>query len=378
MNLRVRSENNSIAWVLGAICLVAVLAAYVTPHSAIHAQATCTGTLLAKSCPENTDTMTVVTSTDETVSSIVLSGGDRDQLVLETDPPVQEGFRQKVAARIFFRLPPDFENPLDADGNNVYQTTISASDGVTTNEFAFAATVTNVEEDGAITFSSRQPEQGTPFTATLNDSDGGISGETWLWEKSADGSTNWSTTSSVTTNVYTPVAADLNNYLRASVTYSDALGSGKTAQERSEHEVHEKHPDNHSPEFPSTETGIRNIDEDSPPGTDIGAPVAALDDEHAGVLIYDLGGPDADSFDFNRTTGQLMTKAELDFEEKNTYNVTVTVTVTDPSLVSVDQAVIIRLNNVEEPGTLTMSTPRPREGERLRCHAGGPRRRHNR
>ena len=180
---------------------------------------------------------------------------------------------------IFFSSTPDYESPRDADGDNVYSTTIVVSDGPNITEYPFTATVTNVEEDGTVTFSSRQPEQGTPFTATLLDSDGGVTVTSWVWEKSADGSTNWGTITGVNTDVYTPVAADLNSYLRATVTYSDALGSGKSAQARSEHEVHEMHPSNHAPEFPSTETGARSIDENSAPGTNIGAPVAASDDD---------------------------------------------------------------------------------------------------
>ena len=113
-----------------------------------------------------------------------------------------------------------------------------------------------------------------------------------------------------------PVEIDENSYLRATVTYSDVFGSGKNAQARSEHEVHEMHPSNHAPEFPSTETGTRSIDENSPPGTNIGAPVAASDDKRADVLTYDLGGADADSFNLERTTGQLLTNAPLNHEAR--------------------------------------------------------------
>ena len=160
-----------------------------------------------------------------------------------------------------------------------------------------------------------------------------------------------------------PVEIDENSYLRATVTYSDVFGSGKNAQARSEHEVHEMHPSNHAPEFPSTETGTRSIDENSPPGTNIGAPVAVSDDERADVLTYDLDGADADSFDLERTTGQLLTNAPLNHEARTIYNVIVTVT--DPSLVTANQSVTIAITNVEEPGIATLSTPTPGEGERV-------------
>ena len=37
------------------------------------------------------------------------------------------------------------------------------------------------------------------------------------------------------------------------------------------------------------------------------------------TLIYSLGGDDADSFDIDGSSGQLSTKAELDYETKSSY-----------------------------------------------------------
>ena len=61
-------------------------------------------------------------------------------------------------------------------------------------------------------------------------------------------------------------------------------------------------------------------------GTNLGAPVAATDPSD--LLTYSLSGTDEESFDITRATGQLMTKAALNHETKETY--TVTVTATDP------------------------------------------------
>ena len=65
---------------------------------------------------------------------------------------------------------------------------------------------------------------------------------------------------------------------------------------------------------------------------DIGDPVVAMkataaEDTSADTLTYDLlSGADAASFDIESTTGQLKTKAALDYETKASYMVTVTVT----------------------------------------------------
>ena len=69
-------------------------------------------------------------------------------------------------------------------------------------------------------------------------------------------------------------------------------------------------------------TAERMVAEGTAAGENIGAPVAATDADDP--LTYALGGPDADSFDIDTATGQLMTKADLDYETKSSYMVTVT------------------------------------------------------
>ena len=45
-----------------------------------------------------------------------------------------------------FKTPPDYENPTDADTNNVYMVTVEASDGPNTDDLAVTITVTDVDE----------------------------------------------------------------------------------------------------------------------------------------------------------------------------------------------------------------------------------------
>ena len=68
----------------------------------------------------------------------------------------------------------------------------------------------------------------------------------------------------------------------------------------------------------------RSVPENTPPGVNIGAPVSATDGDEDGAgnddiefgdtLTYSLSGTDAASFDIDASTGQLLTKAPLDFE----------------------------------------------------------------
>ncbi|HZG47673.1 MAG TPA: PQQ-dependent sugar dehydrogenase [Allosphingosinicella sp.] len=56
-------------------------------------------------------------------------------------------FRITTAGALSFAVPPDFEQPADADGNNVYLVTIAVSDGTTTVTRDLSITVTNVGPD---------------------------------------------------------------------------------------------------------------------------------------------------------------------------------------------------------------------------------------
>ena len=76
--------------------------------------------------------------------------------------------------------------------------------------------------------------------------------------------------------------------------------------------------------FDDGDSTTRTIPENTPANRNIGAPVAATDPDDT-TLTYSLGGTDADDFTLNTSTGQLRTKAALNYEAKDTYEVTVTV-----------------------------------------------------
>ena len=93
----------------------------------------------------------------------------------------------------------------------------------------------------------------------------------------------------------------------------------------------------------------------------IGDPVAAEDPE-GDTLTYSLSGTDAGAFTIITSTGQLRTEEALDFETKSNYSVTVEVhdgrdgsgnTSTD---IDDSQSVTVTIENVEEPGVVTLTT----------------------
>ncbi len=102
--------------------------------------------------------------------------------------------------------------------------------------------------------------------------------------------------------------------------------------------------ENRAPVFTEGESTTRSIAENTLAGENIGTPVAATDADED-TLAYSLSGPDAAAFGIDTTTGQLKTSTLLDYETKNTY--TVTITVSDGKL-TVSIAVTISITDVEE------------------------------
>ena len=128
-------------------------------------------------------------------------------------------------------------------------------------------------------------------------------------------------------------------------------------------------PPNSSPEFPATETGNRGVDENTGPGENIGTPVAASDPDDD-TLTYTLDGSDAAAFDIVMTSGQLQTKAALDYETTNSYSVTVTATDTPGLSAAID--VTITVTNVDETATVSLWPVEPRVGTVLRATLSDP------
>ena len=119
---------------------------------------------------------------------------------------------------------------------------------------------------------------------------------------------------------------------------------------------------------PITEVG-RSVVENTAAGENVGAPVTATDVD-MDIPTYTLGGEDAASFDIDSMTGQLMTKAPLDFEAEPEH--TLTVMATDPSGASAMISVTVNVTNVEEPGTVTLDPERPVVGEMITANLDDP------
>ena len=157
---------------------------------------------------------------------------------------------------------------LDYESTNSYSVAVTATDP-SGEEHTITVTiiVIDAEEAGTVTLSPTQPIVGIALTATLDDPDKVSGSATWLWESSPNGTSSWTPISGATTVSYTPVTTDVGNDLRATASYDDGQGSGKSAQAVSANMVREAPMGmNERPVFPTANTYTRNVGENTPAG----------------------------------------------------------------------------------------------------------------
>ena len=145
---------------------------------------------------------------------------------------------------IRFKEPPDYENPGDANRDNVYKLTLVATDGRQggRNEFRISIFVKNQREQGELTLMASgddpaQPIIGELMTATVSDPDGGIAVVTWQWSRSDTKDGTYTPIPGATSATYRPAPTiaddpdttedesssgpDAGMFLRATATYID-------------------------------------------------------------------------------------------------------------------------------------------------------------
>ena len=244
---------------------------------------------------------------------------------------------------------------LDHETKAAHTVTVTATDSSEASAtIDVTINVDNVEESGTVTLASDRFTVGETIVATLTDPDGSITETTWLWERSLD-KIAWTAIGGATSAEYTPVLEDAGHYLRVTASYADGEGPGKAANGISDEPVQGSSP----PMFSEGTSATRSVEENTAASEDIGGPVQATGDG----LEYALDGQDAASFDIVPETGQLQTKAALDYETQASH--TVTVTATDSSEASATIDVTINVDNVEESGTVTLSSDRFTVGETI-------------
>ena len=243
-------------------------------------------------------------------------------------------------------------------GDTLYAVGVEASDGELADTASVTIRVTDADDPGVVTLSPAVARVGVELTAMLTDEDGALSaGRTRKWQRSRSGS-SWNDIASG--RKYTPGTNDEGRWLRAVFTYDDGHGRGKRASS----EAVEVLPANTAPTFPTALD--REVPENSPGGTAVGAPVAATDPDDGASLSYAfVPGGDEALFGIEASTGQITVAegAVLDYESGNTlYNVKVEAS--DGELADT-ASVRIQVTNADDPGRIALSADVARVGERL-------------
>ena len=289
---------------------------------------------------------------------------------------------------------PNYDDPADENEDNVYELIVVASDPqLNVRTLWVTIKVTDVQENGKVSFNKRHPAVGEPITAELEDPDGVSSTVDWEWHKDNAATPTATFTPSDATKIsgaesatYTPTTADEDNFLKAVATYNDkqttteqmAGGAAGTIANTSNATtlavlaVPPTDTPNTDPIFDPDHTTARKYyvaeNAGNEPvktvagGTDA-VPVAQLTagDTAGQTLTYSLSGPDAKYFkiggsldDPDLAEGTLQTDDGLDFEDPDrgsypgrvTYNIMVRAT--DPFGSTAEVPVTVIVTDVAE------------------------------
>ena len=316
------------------------------------------------------------------VATFSATDQDGDAIVWSLSGP-DEGDFTIDGGVLAFKDSPNYEDPKSAStgtlaDRNMYNVTVEATGG----SEDVTVTVTDVDEDGSASLSQYQPQVGRPLLASASDPDNPVSGTKWQWSRGESADGPWTDIDKATSASRPPVAADANMYLRATATYTDKFGSGKTASVVSDDAVEGRTLANAAPSFEDQENDdgnvVRMVDENTAVGAAIGAPLTATDAD-GDVLIYsivadadDTDTSDDEYFSIDRATGQLKVKVKLNFESaggatatdncNDANECTVTVRATDPSTVDTDQVVMVNVMDVNEAPAYTADSDDATDG----------------
>ena len=314
---------------------------------------------------ENELVISTYTATDPEGANVTLSLMGDDAALFELAADTETG--NAVNRALSFRERPDFENPGDRNGDNVYEVSVRASDGRLNTDRMVTIKVTDADEAGEV----EVPQDaliGVELTATLTDSDTGAPDpaqfidQVWTWyrlETSGEALEDdpddpaYNAIPGATSDAYTPVVADRGMFLRAMVTYTDRtrdednadnnndatnnfVGFMNTATSNATTAVR-NNPSNQRPVFTEGSRTVRLVEEntealtgdddddaadDNPADNVGGGPVVATDAD-GDTPTYTLTGSDMFRV---RTDGQIEVsdKADLDYEASRPHTVTLT------------------------------------------------------
>ena len=158
----------------------------------------------------------------DSVATYIAQGSDANRVSWSLSGTDASAF--SVASGVLsFNSAPNFEAPTDSGTDNVYNVVVRAVGGTISASKDVTVTVSNVDEDGTINLSSpgNEVKVGVVLTAELDERDDETN-VTWQWSSGSSNTGPWTNISGEIDNTYTPVDGDVGNFLRITVSYTDA------------------------------------------------------------------------------------------------------------------------------------------------------------
>ena len=256
---------------------------------------------------------TTVTATDaegDTLTYSLVGGADAAFFTVNS-----------VSGEVAFDSSADFENPTDANGDNVYEFTVAVSDGTSTVQRAMTLTILDVNETPQADFSGSPysvaensttvfdydptDDEGNAITASITGADAA------LFEIDA---VTFELRFIAAPDFENPGDANGDNQYEITVSFSDGNTSTSSAQTIIVTNVNE-----FAPVFSSSNAA--NVAENT---TGVAYTAAATDGDGDSLTFSIVGGADAADFTINASTGEVSFVSSPDFEnpaDANTDNV---------------------------------------------------------
>ena len=212
---------------------------------------------------------------------------------------------------------------LDHETHPAYSFTARVSDPAGGSDtITVAVSVENVEEAGTVTLSpSGTPEVNTAITASLDDPDGSVTGETWQWQSGDSNTGPWTDIADANGTSYAPTGDDIDQFLRTTVSYADGHGTG-TDTAYGVTEAVQPEP-NRPPAFDPATTTF-NISINVRESVRVAPPFSATD-PNGDTLTYSITVDQQNAFTINAATGEVL-MGSADMTVDTTYTATINVT----------------------------------------------------
>ena len=328
--------------------------------------------------PTGSATITVAENTTRNLSRYSTSDPEQATIEWSVTRADASAFRIDSSGNLAFDGAPDYETPSDSGGDNIYEIAVTATDdgtlgdrtptsrGGLTSSFDVTVTVTPVDEPPVITGTTTindYGENGTSEVATYtaNDPEGDAS---ITWRLGGTDRADFDITGGVLTfkdspDYESPADSGRNNHYDVTVRATDS--NNKRGELHID--VIVKNVDE-----PPVIEGPETVD-DFPENAATSRQVAryTVSDPEGATITLSLTGTDSDDFNL-ASNGVLTFKTSPDHEEQSSYSVTVRAKVgsgTSNSVNTTEKTLTVNIENLEERGTVSLSTIQPQAGTSL-------------